>query len=65
MEVGGVAITVNGPILLGALKVELLILSKKLVVLVSEMILEIKVLLVGGLGLLLQELVFNGGKLVG
>jgi hypothetical protein len=45
--------------------VELLILSQESVVLAGEVILNIKVLLVRWLGLLAQELVLCGGKLVG
>jgi hypothetical protein len=65
VKVGGIAITVDGPILLGTLKVELLIHGKELVVLAGEVILKIKVLLMRWFGLLVSELVLYGGKLVG
>ena len=60
VEKGGVAVTLGSPVFLCALEVELFIFGKELVVLVSEVVLEVKVLLVGRFGLLLQKLVLYG-----
>lgn len=54
-----VAIAQFGPILFGSLEMELFIFGKDLLVLMSEMILELEVLRVRWLGLLRKKLVLN------
>jgi hypothetical protein len=49
------------PILLGSLLVELFIFGQELLVVLGELSLEVKVLLIGRFGLLLQKLILHRG----
>jgi hypothetical protein len=53
VEVGGVAISMDCPVLFSSLLVKLLF-SKKLVVMLGELLLEVEILLVRRFGLLLE-----------
>ena len=61
VEERGVAITVDGLILLGTLEMKFFVFGKELMVLVGELGLKTEVLLTWWFGLLLEKLIFHHG----